>query len=138
MQKRYQYILFVLLLLIVYEVYLIVLYKYKDFQINSYITQVVQDNTQIDADIQSKKDYLAYVQTNAFLDYMAKSSQNKKNPSEDVTFFVSPEQVDEYKKIDTSKQIIGDAGAEVRSKTYGMTNPERWVYAIFHVDLRND
>lgn len=80
MKKHYQYILFVLLILIVYEVYLVVLYKYKDFQINSYIARVVYDNSEIERAIEEKKSHLAYVKTNGFLDYMAKSSQSRKNP----------------------------------------------------------
>ncbi len=80
MKKRYKYILFCLLVLIIYEVYLIVLYKYKDFQINSYSAYVVIDNKKITESIEQKKERLAYVKTNAFLDQIAKTSQNKKNP----------------------------------------------------------
>jgi hypothetical protein len=80
MKKRYQYILFILLVLIVYEVYLVVLYKYKDFQINSYLSYITTDNGRIEESIEKKKEHLAYVKTNAFLDKIAKTSQNKKNP----------------------------------------------------------
>lgn len=137
MQKRYQYILFCLLLLIIYEVYLVVLYKYKDFQINSYLSYVTTDNGKIEESIEKKKERLAYVKTNAFLDRVAKTSQNKKNPGEDVVVLVTNEEVEEYKRIDTNKQMIGGAKQEV-SRTLGMTNQEKWVYYIFHVDLRNE
>ena len=80
MKKRYQYILFCLLILIVYEVYLVVLYKYKDFQINSYLSYIMAENGKIEESIEQKKERLAYVKTNAFLDKIAKTSQNKKNP----------------------------------------------------------
>lgn len=80
MKKRYQYILFCLLILIVYEVYLVVLYKYKDFQINSYLSYIIAENGKIEESIEQKKERLAYVKTNAFLDKIAKTSQNKKNP----------------------------------------------------------
>ena len=80
MKKRYQYILFCLILLIVYEVYLVVLYKYKDFQINSYLSDILTENETIEQSIEEKKEHLAYVKTNAFLDKIAKTSQNKKNP----------------------------------------------------------
>ena len=80
MKKRYQYILFLLLLLIVYGVYLVVLYKYKDFQINSYLTFITSENKKIEITIEQKKEHRAYVKTNAFLDQVAKTSQNKKNP----------------------------------------------------------
>lgn len=138
MKKRYQYILFILLITIVYEVYLVVLYKYKDFQINSYITYVTNESDKIVKSTQEKKDYLSYIKTNAFLDRMAKSSQNKKNPGEILTVLVTPEEAEEYKKIDTDKQIIGEIYSATRSRTYGMTNVEKWAYYIFHTDLRED
>lgn len=137
MKKRYQYILFVLLVLIVYEIYLVVLYKYKDFQINSYLSYITADNGKIEGSIEKKKEHLAYVKTNAFLDKIAKTSQNKKNPGEEVIVLVTDEEVEEYKRIDTNKQMIGGARQEI-SKTLGMTNGEKWVYYIFHIDTRND
>lgn len=137
MKKRYQYILFVLLVLIVYEIYLVVLYKYKDFQINSYLSYITADNGKIEGSIEKKKEHLAYVKTNAFLDKIAKTSQNRKNPGEEVIVLVTDEEVEEYKRIDTNKQMIGGIRQEA-SKTIGMTNGEKWVYYIFHTDLRND
>jgi len=130
MKKRYQYILFCLLLLIVYESYLVVLYKYKDFQINSYLSYITGENEKIEESIEKKKEHLAYVKTNAFLDKIAKTSQNKKNPGEEVIVLVTDEEVEEYKRIDTSKQMIGGGGQKI-SKTAGMTNGEKWMYYIF-------
>lgn len=137
MKKRYQYILFCLLLLILYEVYLVVLYKYKDFQINSYLLSITGENKKIEESIEQKKEYLAYARTNAFLDKIAKTSQNKKNPGEEVVVLVTDEEVEEYKRIDTNKQMVGGVGKEVL-KTVGMTNGEKWVYYIFHTDMRNN
>lgn len=137
MKKHYQYILFLLLILIVYEVYLVVLYKYKDFQINSYLSYITMENEKIEESIEQKKQHLAYVKTNAFLDKIAKTSQNQRNPGEEVIVLVTNEEVEEYKRIDTNKQMIGGIKQEV-SKTLGMTNGEKWIYYIFHTDLRND
>ncbi|MDD2916911.1 MAG: hypothetical protein PHH70_03665 [Candidatus Gracilibacteria bacterium] len=137
MKKRYQYILFCLLILIIYEMYLIVLYKYKDFQINSYLSYITNDNTKIGESIEQKKERLAYVKTNAFLDQIAKTSQNKKNPGEEAVVFVTNQEVEEYKKIDTNKQMIGGTKQEV-SPTLGMTNGEKWIYYVFHTDMRNN
>ena len=136
MKKHYQYILFFLIILIVYEVYLVVLYKYKDFQINSYLFSITKENSKIEGSIEQRKDHLAYVKTNAFLDKVAKTSQNKKNPGEEVIVLVSNEEVEEYKRIDTTKQMIGGVRQEV-SRTLGMSNPEKWMYHIYHIDMRD-
>jgi hypothetical protein len=50
---------------------------------------------------------------------------------------VTNEEVEEYKRIDTNTQMIGGFRKEV-SKTIGMTNGEKWIFYIFHTDLRND
>jgi hypothetical protein len=138
MKKRYQYILCILLILIVYEIYLVVLYKYKDFQINSYLSYIIKENSQVENSIDKKKERLAYVQTNAFLDKIAKTSQNKKNPGEEVIVLVTNEEIEEYKRIDTNKQMTGNTSRKEASRTTGMTNPEKWIYYIFHIDTRNN
>lgn len=38
------------------------------------------ENKKVEESIEKKKEHLAYVKTNAFLDRVAKTSQNKKNP----------------------------------------------------------
>ena len=80
MKPRYQYVLALLILIAVYEMYLITWYKYKDFQINTYIGVLGVENSKVEANIERKKRYLAYVKTNAYLDRVAKASQNRKNP----------------------------------------------------------
>lgn len=137
MKKHYQYILFCLIVLIVYEVYLVMLYKYKDFQINSYLSAITIENKNIESSIEKKKEHFTYIKTNAFLDVVAKTSQNKKNPGEEVIVLVTDEEVEEYKKIDTNKQMIGWVKQEA-SKTLGMSNQGKWIYYIFHTDMRNN
>ena len=95
------------------------------------------ENLQVEDSINKKKEQLAYVQTNAFLDKIAKTSQNKKNPGEEVIVLVTNEEVEEYKRIDTNKQMIGDIKRE-SSRTIGMTNGQKWIYYIFHIDTRNN
>lgn len=137
MKKHYQYILFFLLILIVYEIYLVMLYKYKDFQINSYLSSITIQNGNIESSLIEKKEHLAYVKTNAFLDAVAKTSQNKKNPGEEAVILVSDQEVEEYKRIDTNKQMIGGIKQEA-SKTLGMSNQDKWIYYILHTDMRNN
>ena len=136
MRHKSQYILFVLILIVVYLMYLIVLYKYRDFQINSYINQLTTENQKLQDSINDKRDYLAYINTNAFLDKTAKTSQNKKNPGEDVVFLVSKEDIEAYKNIDIGKQMI-ETDTRV-SPTQNMSNPEKWMYYIFKIDIRDE
>lgn len=127
MHLRYRYILFAMLLAIVYEIYLIGLYKYRDFRINSYIDALNVENGKTTDAIARKKEYLAYVKTNAYLDRAAKSSQNRQNPGEEAVFFVDENAMKEYARIDVNKVIVPSVRKEA-SKTAGMSNQEKWLY----------
>lgn len=135
MKPRYQYALALLILIAVYEMYLIVFYKYRDFQINAYIGVLGAENAKVEANIERKKRYLAYVKTNAYLDRVAKASQNRKNPGEDAIFLVDAEEVKNYSKIDVERNIIGENRKS--SPTIGMSNREKWFYYVFKVEERN-
>lgn len=129
MNLRYQYILSALILAIVYEISLIAVYKYRDFQINSYIGSLMFENQKIEATIERKKEYLAYVRTNAYLDRVAKSSQNRKNPGEEAVFLVNEKDLKDSERIDVNRTIVRSA-VKV-SKTAGMSNREKWMYYAF-------
>ncbi len=127
MQLRYQYLLFAMLLAIVYEIYLVGLYKYRDFQVNSYISALVSENAKTADTIERKKEYLAYVKTNAYLDRAAKASQNRKNPGEEAVFLVNEADMKNYARIDVEKTIVPAVRKEA-SRTAGMSNREKWLY----------
>lgn len=128
-----QYILALLLLIIVYEVYLVVYYKYQDFQVNTYMQTLEQENYRLYERTERKKDYFASVQTNAYIDRIMKASQNRKNPGEDVVFLVDEKQVADYKKLDT-ESVITDRRPP--SPTVGMSNREKWRYYLLNIDAR--
>lgn len=134
MKPRYQYALALLILIAVYEMYLIVWYKYRDFQINAYIGVLNVENSKVETNIERKKRYLSYVKTNAYLDRVAKASQNRKNPGEEAVFLVDSDDVKNYAKIDVDRAIIGDNRKP--SPTIGMSNREKWFYYVFKVDPR--
>ncbi len=135
MKPRYQYALALLILIAVYEMYLIVFYKYRDFQINAYISVLGTENAKVEANIERKKRYLAYVKTNAYLDRVAKASQNLKNPGEDAIFLVDAEEVKNYSKIDVERTIVGEH--KKSSPTVGMSNREKWFYYVLRVNDRD-
>lgn len=136
MPKRFRYILLLLLFLIVYEVYLILLYTYQDFQINSYMDNMQSKNDTISTDIKIKEQHLASIKTNAFADKIAKMAENKKNPGEDVVFFITQKQANEYTKTPDTIAQIEENTQKIPQKTAGMTNPQKWTYYLFGVDLR--
>lgn len=135
MKPKYQYALALLILIAVYEMYLIVWYKYRDFQINTYISALSVENKKVEDVIERKKNYLAYVKTNAYLDRVAKVSQNRKNPGEEAIFLVDSEDVKNYAKIDVERTIISEP--KKSSPTIGMSNREKWEYYVFRAHSKD-
>lgn len=133
MRKKYQYILFTLIIIIVYELYLIFSFKYIDIQKDSIIVSNQKEIELRQKDLAGKKKYFDYVNSLAYKDKVIKTSQNKKNPGEEVVFVVTKEDADLYKKIDVEKQIYQQN--ETRWPTYNMPNRQKWIYYIFKIDL---
>lgn len=78
--------------------------------------------------IESKKEYLATVQTNAYTDRIMKASQNRKNPGEEAIFLVDQKEVSDYVALDTATIIAERA---VASPTAAMNNRQKWGYHLF-------
>lgn len=135
MRKHYQYILVWLSLLIVYLLYLIFSYKYIDIQKDYLINQTNNDILSRKENLIEKEKKYAYINTNAYKDKIAKNSQNKKNPWEDVVYIVTKDEVDQYKKIETQDQIYTEK--EPIKPTYWMSNFQKWIYYIFNTDIRS-
>ena len=133
MRKKYQSILLTLIIIIVYELYLIFSFKYIDIQKDSIIVSNQKEIELRQKDLAGKKKYFDYVNSLAYKDKVIKTSQNKKNPGEEVVFVVTKEDADLYKKIDVEKQIYQQN--ETRWPTYNMSNWQKWIYFIFKVDL---
>lgn len=135
MRKHFQYILFFLSILIVYELYLIISFKYIDIQKDLIISGTENDIEDRKILLQTKKDYFAYINTNAYKDKIAKSSQNRKNPWEDVIFVVTKEESEQYKKLDIQKQMYSEK--DVKKPTYWMSNWQKWIFYVFNKDIRD-
>lgn len=135
MRKHYQYTLVFLSVVIVYELYLIFSFKYIDIQKDISINNIKTDISMLETEIDQKKLYFEYINTSAYKDKIAKMSQNRKNPWEEVVFVVSEEKAEQYQKIDIDEQI--NSQDEIIKPTYWMSNEEKWFYYIFKKDLRD-
>ena len=138
MPQRFRYILLGLLFLIIYEVYLILLYTYRDFQTNSYMTDIQNRNSSITTDIQTKEQHLATIRTPAYADKITKLAQNKKDPGETVVFFISQNDNQKYTAQPDTIAQIQTQEYQTPPKTAGMTNPQKWMYYVFGVDTRGE
>lgn len=74
----------------------------------------------------------AYIRTSAYQSFVAKATQNKKLPGEEVTNIVDEENLKANENIDVN-EIITSIQKESASPTKNLSNPEKWKYIYFHL-----
>lgn len=133
---RKQYIFFVLIIVMLYLMYLIVSYKYKEYLINSNIEYLNTENSSISANIDNYKRTLDYLNTESYKNKVLKEEQWMKNKWEKVVYITSESQYSKFIKT-TEKQTDDIDEENMKINIYdNMTNFEKWVYFIFKKDIR--
>lgn len=129
MQQNFRYIIFALVLIIFYELYLILYYKYTDYQVNDHIAFLNSENKKLTEIIAEKESYNIYIRTPAYETRIAKASQWKKLPWEEVISIISSDDVNSNALIDVNEQIQ-TARKSADNPTKWMSNPEKWIYYL--------
>ena len=131
-----QYIFFVLIIVMLYLMYLIISYKYKEYLINSNIEYLNKENKQISRHIDDYKENLDYLNTESYKNKVLKEEQWMKNKWEKVIYITS--EVEYSKFIKTNEKKNEEQNTEVSEKKIydNMTNLEKWIYFIFKKDIR--
>ena len=127
MYSRFHYILIGLISVIVYLFYLIAYYKFSEYQIDSFEEALVANNATIESRNAFKENIEQYIRTAAYQTQVAKTSQNKKMPGEELINIISQEDVDgnQAKSVST---VLSEIQKTKADPTANMTNPERWEY----------
>lgn len=132
MNSKFRYILVWLIFILIYEVYLVVYYEYEQYQTNSYVSSLEKINATIALRNEKKQDLTLYIRTNAYQSYVAKATQNKKLPGEEVTNIVDESSMKANESIDVN-EVINTTKAQMQSPLRNMSNPEKWRYIFFHL-----
>lgn len=127
MYSRFHYILIGLIAVIIYLFYLIAYYKVNQFQTDHFIETIVTNNAEITARNIEKEILEQYIHTPAYQTQVAKATQNKKLPGEEIINVVRQEDIDGNKEIDV-KTVLSNIERRIEDPTLNMTNPERWIY----------
>jgi len=132
MKREYSFLLLIFIML--YLLYLIIDYKYKEYKVNSHITYLKEINQSISDEINNNKQILDYLNSKAFKDKTLKEEQWLKNPWENVIFITDEENYNKYttKNTDTMKSII----LKEKNVYDSMTIFQKWVYFLFKKDIR--
>lgn len=132
-----QYIFFILIVIMIYLMYLIISYKYKEYIINSNIDSLNAANEIISKAIQNDKDTLAYLNTESYRNKTLKKEQWLKNKWENVIYITSESQYKKFIKTDEEIENNNDNEDENKNIYDNMTNFEKWIYFVFKKDLRD-
>jgi hypothetical protein len=108
-------------------VYLIVYYEYEQYQTNTYVSSLNRVNEEILERNARKQELTLYIRTNAYQSYVAKATQNKRLPGEEVTNIIDAENTPMSEDIDVNA-VISEAKAKVESPMRNMKNTEKWFY----------
>jgi Glu-tRNA(Gln) amidotransferase subunit E-like FAD-binding protein len=84
MYSRFHYILILLIIVSVYLIYLIGYYTVQQFQTSSFMEGMQTANTRTIARNNDKEFLAVYIRTPAYQSQVAKATQNKKLPGEEV------------------------------------------------------
>jgi cell division protein FtsL len=77
MKKEYLFLIFIVVIL--YLMYLILDYKYKEYKINMNIEYIEKNNEKMKNVISENKDTLEYINTEAYKNKVLKEEQSMKN-----------------------------------------------------------
>lgn len=132
MASHFRYILVGLIFFLIYEVYLIGYYEFQQYQTNTYVDSLEEINRQITQRNEYKQGLTAYIRTSAYQSFVAKATQNKKLPGEEVTNIVDEENLKANENIDVN-EIITSVQKESASPTKNMSNQEKWKYIFFNL-----
>ena len=127
--SRFHYILIALIAVVVYLIYLIGYYKVQEYETDSF-TNLLQTQSDNVKKRNTEKELLAgLIRTPAYETLVAKSTQNKKLPGEEVVNIVTEEEISGNADIDT-RAIMSDTTKAQNDPTRNMSNPEKWLYVI--------
>lgn len=132
--KHYTFIF--LIFIILYIIYSIIGFKYKDYKKSSHIEYIKLLNKDIKINIDETTEKIEYKKSNAYINKILKQDQNFKNKEEKVVYLTTQEKFETYtnKKpvIEKVKEIISEEDSIIKS----MTIYQKWIYFLFKKDIR--
>lgn len=130
-----QYIFLVLIFAILYIMYLILSYKYREYRINSHIEYLWNLKTEIETSIKDAEEIINYKTTKAYKNKILKDEQGLKNKAEHVVYLTSEEKYQKFTKVPAEGEEVKKSFEEVLTNQQKlikeMNNVEKWMYFLF-------
>ncbi len=130
-----QYVFLFLIFIILYLSYLIVSYKYKEYQTNNRIYFLEEQNNLLAQEIRNNKETLEFYNTKAYKNKLLKEEQSLKNKGEKVILIINEETFQTYTQSE-SNVVIQDFFYNEPNIYDSMTIFQKWIYFLFQKDIR--
>lgn len=138
--KNKQYIFIIMIIIMIYLIFYILNYKYKEYQINTYIKSKIELNKDIKHKILMAESIIEYKKSKAYRNKVLKEQQWLKWKWEKVIYLSPEKEYNKYTKSmnsnNVSKTTIEDKIKEINDITKTMNIYEKWIYFLFKKDLR--
>lgn len=133
--KKEQYIFLIIITIILYLLYLIVEYKYKEYKINNHIEVIQNNNDKMTNKIKEYKEQLEYINTKAYKNKVLKEEQSMKNKGEVVIFITNEDKYNKFSKENVEEIPTTVNKQEIKIQD-SMSIFEKWMYFLFKKDIR--
>lgn len=132
-----QYIFLILIIIMLYEIFLIFNYKYKEYKINSNMEYIEKINEETRQSIKYAEDLIIYKKSKAYKNKIIKEQQSLKNKWETVIYLTSEKKYNTFtKEIVETDEVITDIKDMWNNITTNMTIYQKWIYFLFKKDIR--
>ncbi len=101
----------------------------QEYETDSFTTLLRAQSDNVARRNEEKEFLASLIRTPAYETLVAKSTQNKKLPGEEVINIVTEEEINGNADIDT-RAIISDTTKARNDPTRDMSNPQKWLYVI--------
>ncbi|QFR39723.1 hypothetical protein A9Q91_05950 [Candidatus Gracilibacteria bacterium 28_42_T64] len=131
-----QYIFLIMIAIILYILYLIGTFTYKEYKINGSIEYISKLNIEIKERNKLALEIIEYKKSKAYRNMILKQQLSFKNKGEKVVYLTSEQKYNKYvnevlpEEIDSLETNIED------NIVNGMTIFEKWIYFLFKIDTR--
>lgn len=131
-----QYIFLGMIGMILYIIYLIISFSYREYQINSHIEYIADLNSDIKEQITTTQELIEYKWSKAYKNKVLKEHQSMKNKWEQIVYITTEENYKKYTETAALEIKEIQLEEEVNSLVNSMSVYQKWIYFLFGRDIR--
>lgn len=136
--KNKKYIFILMIMIIIYLLIYILNYKYKEYQVNKYISNKIILNKKIREKILLAEKIIKYKKSKAYGNKVLKQQKWLKWVWEKVIYLTPEKEYNKYTKniINIDSISIDNNMVRLNNITKSMNIYQKWVYFLFKIDIR--